>query len=286
MKWAAPEIWEGDAFIIGGGHSISDVFNVPEDLIPLRKEEFVTFGDYLKPYFQNKQTIGVNLSAFLGDWVGVAYWGDSDTYLHYKSWYDDFSGLKVASAGKFENPKYKSIKCLKKGTSFGLYTDRKRVTWKGHNSGASAINLAYYLGAARIFLLGFDMYSRPDGRIHWHAGYPDKRENFTNRDAAMGKIPRRTKTQPAYKRQVNGFGPIAESAKEIGLEIINLSPKSKIKEFKIASFWDYFPKEEINGTDSDNSVLSCSFDAKEVEKRTDQKKQCGVLMPMKNIFLY
>ena len=79
----------------------------------------------------------------------------------------------------------------------------------------------------------------------------------------MGKIPRRTKTQPPYKRQISGFGPIAKAAKEVGLEIINLSPQSKIKEFVIASFWDYFPKEETNGTNSDNSVLSCSIDAEE-----------------------
>jgi hypothetical protein len=244
MIWQAPEIWDGDCFIIGGGHSIAKTFNVPDNLIPLHQEEFVEFGNYLKPYLKDKQIIGVNLSAFLGDWVDVAYWGDSDTYLQYKSWYDNFSGLKVSSAGKFAVDKYKSIKFLEKNHKKGICTNGKSLTWAGFNSGAAAINLGYCLGAKRIFMLGFDMQSLPDGRVHWHAGYPDKKENFTNKDLAMGKVPKRSKTQPPYKRQINGFGPVAEDAKKLGLEIINLSPGSKIKEFPVASFWDYFEKPE------------------------------------------
>lgn len=244
MIWQAPEIWdENDCFIIGGGHSIAKIFNVPDDLVPLRKEDFLEFGAYLKPFLEDKRVIGVNLSAFLGDWVDVAYWGDSDTYLQYKSWYDAYGGLKVASAGKFSAPKYTSIKHLEKNHSKGLCTDRKSLTWAGFNSGAAAINLAYYLGAKRVFLLGFDMYSLPDGRVHWHAGYPDKKENFTNKDAQMGKVPKRTKTQPPYKRQIYGFEKISQAAQKAGLDIINLSPKSKIKEFPIHSFWDYFDDE-------------------------------------------
>jgi hypothetical protein len=240
MIWRAPEIWDGDCFVIGGGHSIVSTFNVPENLVPLRKEEFVDFGDYLKPFLQDKYVIGVNLSAFLGDWVDVAYWGDSDTYLHYMSWYDEFSGLKVSSAGKFAASKFKSIKFLQKDHYKGICTDRKSLTWAGFNSGAAAINLAYYFGAKRIFLLGFDMYSLPNGRVHWHAGYPDKKENFTNKDLKMGKLPKRSKVQPAYKRQLSGFKPISEKIQELGIEVINLSPNSKIKEFPVASFWNHF----------------------------------------------
>jgi hypothetical protein len=243
MIWQAPEIWDGDCFVIGGGHSITKTFDVSDALIPLHQEDFVEFGNYLKPYLKDKHIIGVNLSAFLGDWVDVAYWGDSDTYLQYKSWYDNFSGLKVSSAGKFAGNKYKSIKFLEKNHEKGLCTNRKSLTWAGFNSGAAAINLGYCLGAKRIFMLGFDMYSLPDGRVHWHAGYPDKKENFTNKDLAMGKVPRRSKVQPPYKRQINGFGPVSEEAKKLGLEIINLSPGSKIKEFPVASFWDYFEKQ-------------------------------------------
>jgi hypothetical protein len=243
MIWRAPEIWDGDCFVIGGGHSIANTFGVPDDLIPLHQEEFVEFGNYLKPYLEDKHVIGVNLSAFLGDWVDVAYWGDSDTYLQYKSWYDIYSGLKVSSAGKFAVRKYKSIKFLEKNHDKGICTNGKSLTWAGFNSGAAAINLGYCLGAKRIFMLGFDMQSLPNGRVHWHAGYPDKKENFTNKDLAMGKVPRRSKAIPPYKRQINGFGPVSEDAKKLGLEIINLSPGSKIKEFPVTSFWDYFEKQ-------------------------------------------
>ncbi len=251
MKWEAHEIWkEPDCFILGGGHSIAKEFNVPEELIPISKESFVEFGNYLKPFLGNKNVIGVNLSAFLGDWVDVAYWGDTDTYLYYKGWFDTYGGLKVASAGKFLQPRYKSIKCLEKKHEKGFYTDRKTLTWAGFNSGAAAINLAYYLGAKRVFLLGFDMYSLPNERPHWHGGYPDKKENFTNKDAQNGKVPRRTKVQPPYKRQLQGFAPISKAIQGIDLEVINLSPGTKIESLPVASFWDYFDKQgnSIKGT--------------------------------------
>ena len=38
-----------------------------------------------------------------------------------------------------------------------------------YSTGAAAVNLAISLGATRIFLLGFDMTRRQDGRTHWHA---------------------------------------------------------------------------------------------------------------------
>jgi len=245
MKWKAPEIWnKADCFILGGGHSIADVFDVPKDLIPIRQEEFIQFGDYLKPYLSDKHVIGVNLSAFLGDWVDVAYWGDSDTYLHYKGWYDAFGGLKVASAGKFSSNKFKTVMNLPRARpKSGICTNRTHLTWVGYNSGAAAINLAYYLGAVRIFLLGFDMYSLPDGRVHWHGGYPDKKENFTIKDMKAGKVPKRSTSTPAYKRQLNGFDSISKGIAKVNVQVINLSPNSKVQEFPIASFWDYFPKD-------------------------------------------
>jgi len=42
----------------------------------------------------------------------------------------------------------------------------------GANSGYGALNLAVLLGAAPIYLLGFDCSHTPNGRTHWHAGHP------------------------------------------------------------------------------------------------------------------
>lgn len=42
----------------------------------------------------------------------------------------------------------------------------------GSNGGYAAINLAYHLGARRVFLLGYDMRRGPDGSAHWHGDYP------------------------------------------------------------------------------------------------------------------
>lgn len=43
----------------------------------------------------------------------------------------------------------------------------------GRNSGLAAVNAAWLMGASRIFLLGFDMASSPDGRNNFHNLYED-----------------------------------------------------------------------------------------------------------------
>ena len=91
MEWQVSKIWSGVCWIIGGGPSVREQFNIPDSLIPETKEEFIKFGNYLSP-IHNDHVIGVNLAAFLGDWVDVAFWGDTNTYLDYKGWFDDCYG--------------------------------------------------------------------------------------------------------------------------------------------------------------------------------------------------
>lgn len=63
----------------------------------------------------------------------------------------------------------------------GVYTER-RDTLPGRNSGHGAVHLALHLGAARVYLAGFDMSFR-DGRSHWHEGHriPASQSNYENR---------------------------------------------------------------------------------------------------------
>lgn len=259
MEWRVPKMWSGDCYIIGGGSSLAHQFNVPKDIIPEEREDFLKFGSYLSS-LENEHVIGVNLAAFLGDFVDIAYWGDTDTYNSYRNWFDNFGGLKVSSAGKFLDPKYTSIKHLHKTGDMGISQNPTEVSWIGKNSGASAINLAYHLGCTRILLLGFDMSSHSTGRIHWHTGYPDKAIAPTIADAKLGKlwVPREPDPKENYKRHLKGFAEVDSDAKKYGIEIINLCPDSEIKEFPKMSF-EEFQK-------SKNFKIQVKIDGKEMGK--------------------
>jgi hypothetical protein len=60
--------------------------------------------------------------------------------------------------------------------------DTCRSTLAGINSGHAAICLAIHLGAARIYLAGFDM-AFEGLKTHWHGGHnvPSSEANYTNR---------------------------------------------------------------------------------------------------------
>jgi len=245
MEWQVPKIWSGTCFIIGGGPSLASQFNVPDGIVPEEREEFLEFGTYLSQ-IKNEHIIGVNLAAFLGNFVDVAYWGDSDTYSQYKAWFDAFGGLKVSSAGKFADPKYKSIKHLYKEGSIGISQKNDELSWVGKNSGASAINLAVHLGCTKIVLLGFDMQSHTTGRKHWHTGYPDKLYAPSNKDLKEGKtwVPREINPKESYNRHLAGFPEVATDAKKYGIEIINLCPDSMVDQFPKMSVKEYFEWQE------------------------------------------
>ncbi len=248
MKWKVPKIWKGECWIIGGGSSVAEQFNIPDTLIPESKEEFRAFGDYLT-YIHKKRCIGVNVSAFLGDWVDVAYWGDSDTYTDYRAWFDQYAGLKISSAGKFSDASFKEIKHLYKSLSGGLTKRKNQVSWVCKNSGASAIDLAHKLGATVIYVLGIDMYLHPEKRIHWHKGYPDKTKTPTMKQLKQGKKhPRRIVSKKSqenlFKKQLQGWSRIAKDCEAKGIKVINVNPKSRVDVFPKMSLKEIIESDE------------------------------------------
>jgi len=90
----------------------------------------------------------------------------------------------------------------------------------GNNSGYGALNLAVCLGANPIYLLGFDMsYVREDPtdvmkiRTHWHEGHPQ---------------PHRPDTVAKF---VEYFRLPAVRTRELGIDVINLNPRSRLNCF-------------------------------------------------------
>lgn len=188
-----PLIWPGSTIaIIGGGPSVAQV-NL----------------DVLFKF----RTIGVNHAFRLGP-VDLCWFGDFGWYETNKNDLAKFAGLKATCCTQLPEENWPGIKRLRRSRKqFGIESERSDAVAWNHNSGASAINAAYHLGAKRVLLVGFDM-KRVAGRTHYHNFY--------------GPTPKEKKT---YDRHLKGFDQIAIDAMLLGLEIINCTPGSAITQF-------------------------------------------------------
>jgi len=192
-------------FILGGGPSLADV-----DLSLLH----------------GQRVIGVNQAFKLGPWVDVLYFGDCDWYHRYgMPEIRQYAGLKISSCSIIPQFGWKHVHRVRRTKPYGIeYEHRDAVAWN-NNSGASAINVAYWLGAERVVLVGFDMHKQ-DGRKNWHDDYRGERHN-----------------PDLFDRHLKGFPAIAEDAEKIGLEIINATPHSAITVFPYQPLEDCFETE-------------------------------------------
>jgi hypothetical protein len=218
-------MWDGgDAWIIGGGSSLPEQFGVPESLINKVMKKELPKSAY-SPYYEaihDKHVIGTNLAYKLGDWVSVLYFADASWYRNNMNALTTFKNLKVTDVRRVKNrppteaENHKNIKKLVRSNDEGLSTDPEVLNWN-KNSGAAAINLAVLFGATRILLLGFDMKPNGAGATHWHAGDPCYLKPTRARN---------------FERFQSRFPRIAEDAKELGVEILNVNENSAINEFE------------------------------------------------------
>lgn len=226
MIWDIPRMWkDGECWIIGGGPSMPYQFGVPENVIQAvyNKEQSVSaFSPHLSP-IHGKHVIGVNIAYKIGRWIDIVFYGDGGFYWKNKNELRTFPNLKV-TCNPNTNPRRPGVINVKyvlmdKTHPMGITTKRNMVSWN-MNSGAAAINFAYHLGVKRIYLLGFDMKLSGDAlHQHWHAEYIAK----TNNALSPRRLP--------FKRHLSGFTPIANDARKLGLEIINVNPDSAIVQF-------------------------------------------------------
>ena len=68
--------------------------------------------------------------------------------------------------------------------------------------------------------------------MHWHTGYPEKTLTPTIKQLQAGAKHPRREPMKSFDRHLRGWGVIAKDAKKLGIEIINVNPKSGIKAFK------------------------------------------------------
>jgi len=142
-----PPIWKGEeAYIIGGGRSLKD-------------------NEFDFSLLRGKNTIGCNSAFLLGEEIcKVCIFGDYVWFLRFREQLKSYKGKIYTSLASLESENIPWINIVKRYES-GIHTDG--LGWNG-NTGFNAINLALLFGAQKIYLLGFDMYLREEGKPNWH----------------------------------------------------------------------------------------------------------------------
>ena len=219
-NWNIPKVWENEtAYILGGGASIISQFGIPADIVKQvrnGKLPMSVYSSYMEKLF-DKNVIGINAAYQLGSWVDYVYFMDKDYMLAERGGLSKFPN-KVISA--LEYSETEDWCYTVKGTQEHGICETPNTIAYNWSSGAAAINLAYHLGAKKIVLLGFDM-KLTRGKQHFHqAG------NGYTKPKLIDKV---------FKRHLQAFEYIKNDADRLGVEIINASPKSAIKEFKRAT---------------------------------------------------
>lgn len=156
--------WKGgDAYLIGGGSSLR-TFNF----------------DFLKGRF----TLGANEAFRKGPEICQrVLFADWKWYRARKfdlEAYAKAGGIAYSVCPDTERFHMPWLRQLRRGIT-PLLSFRKDTLGWNQNTGAACINLAFHLGANRIFLLGFDMTANPDGQTHWHRwrGGPTPASSYT-----------------------------------------------------------------------------------------------------------
>jgi len=223
MSWSVSKIWQGeDVYILGGGNSILKQFSIPPNTLYAEGEKVRQISEY-SPYMaflHDKHVIGVNASAFIGDWVDFLFFGDFKFFHANRKLIQDFKGVKVTCHPRFEKEFLEyDINYLEKDFEHprGISEIPSRVSWNA-NSGAASVSLAAHLGAKRIFLLGFDM-QLEEGQKHFHRHY------YLDYTAPTDK-----RALP-FEQHLIGFTQMAIDAERMGIEINNVNPDSAIEVF-------------------------------------------------------
>lgn len=197
-KWIPEKSWQGqEVFIVGGGESLKG-FD----------------WDLLKPL----RTIGCNDAYLHG--TDICIFGDKRWFEFHQKALENYGGIVFTNCPQVQKSKLPWLWLLRREAR-GLHNGA--LGWN-KNTGASAVNLALILGAAKIYLLGFDMKLSKTGESNWH-------EN---------KLMKSNKK--VYPEFLKGFKCVAQNlrTKYPEVEVINVTDDSALNEFsKIGTkeFW-------------------------------------------------
>jgi len=197
-RWIVEKKWKDqEVFIIGGGESLKGF----------------DWG-LLKPL----RTIGCNDAYVHG--TDICLFGDTKWFEHHEKWLRNYEGIVFTSCPKLQKSRVPWLWLICR-EAIGLH--KGSIGWN-FSTGANAINLALLLGAAKIYLLGFDVKLSKYGKSNWHDN---------NLDAPNEEV---------YPKFLEGFKYVARDLRKKfpEVKVINVTNDSALNEFpKISTkeFW-------------------------------------------------
>lgn len=132
----------------------------------------------------------------------------------------EFEGVKLTQS-KEAAEKYPDVKLIQgcHANGKGLSFDEKTIHF-GNNSGFQVLNLAYFFGATRIILIGYDM-QRTNDKTHWHGDHPKPMH------------------QPSgFEKWKKNFAIAAKQLKERNVKVINCTAITALNCFEKADLAD------------------------------------------------
>lgn len=190
----APKLWPGERVVIlGGGCSLT-----PEDVEFCRGKARV---------------IAIKEAYLLAPWADVLYACDAKFWRFYDG-AQTFTGLKYTieqDPAQEQHTAWPGVHILKNTGQEGLELDPSGLR-TGYNSGYQAVNLAVHLaGPTEIVLLGFDMWSGPNGQ-NWFGPHPNHVDS-------------------PYPIFLQAFQSLVEPLKAAGVRVVNSSRVTVMNSF-------------------------------------------------------
>lgn len=171
------------------------------------------------------RTIVINSSYTLAPWADVLFFTDNGWFEKHETIVKAWPGrvITVSRAAKRQLPdivkRVKSARPLR-----GFPSLESGEVRQGRSSGHTAIGLAVAMGAKRVVMLGYDMKTVGD-REHHHTEY-----------LSLG----RPRNMEIYAKEfVPAFQGWNEDARKIGVEVLNATEGSAVKEFPFVNL-DHF----------------------------------------------
>lgn len=163
-----------------------------------------------------RKVIVINTSYQRAPWADLLYACDGVWWKHYLAEVRSTFKGSCWTQQQDKAAEY-GINLIRSRRSKGLSKD---VGWinQGENSGYQAIGLAYWSGAARVYLLGFDLKGG-----HWHGDHP----------GTLNKVNR-------FSQWLKNFELLAQDCAAVGFEVVNCTPQSALKSFPRKDWKDVF----------------------------------------------
>lgn len=189
VRVVVPRLWRGERVVILGGGSSLTAADV----------------DFCRG---KARVIAIKEAHQLAPWADAIYAADAKWWRHYNG-VPGFDGLKYAIEQSPDQPptdwtRWPDVQVLRNTGAEGLELSPDGLR-TGYNSGYQAVNLAYHLaGATRIVLLGFDMWTGPNGDQNWFGYHP-------------------LHTPSPYPLFLHAFKSLEAPLKAAGIEVVNAS---------------------------------------------------------------